>query len=105
MEMSVREARAHFRAVLASAERGEPVIITRNGKAIAQISPPPVVENTEESAEQFWERLDHIRKKLGLDNFPPDPRTDEQQIADHRAWRRKTLGPEYFDDESTSDDR
>ena len=90
MKMSVREARAQFAAAIASAERGEPVIITRNGKAVAQISLPPATEKPEETAEQFWARLERVRKELGLDKYDGPP-LDE-------AWR------EAFDDPAFSRD-
>ncbi len=97
MKMSVREARAQFAAAVASAERGDPVIITRNGKPVAQIAPPPVVE-PEETAEAFRARLDRARKKLGLDALPRDTRSADEQIEDHRVWRRDVLGPDRLDE-------
>lgn len=38
-EMSVREANQNFSKVIAAAEAGETIIITKNGKAVAKISP------------------------------------------------------------------
>lgn len=40
-EMSVREANQNFSQVIAAAERGETVIITKNGKPVAKVSPQP----------------------------------------------------------------
>lgn len=40
MEMSVREAKAKFSAAIAAAERGETVTITKNGKVVAEVTPP-----------------------------------------------------------------
>jgi prevent-host-death family protein len=36
-DFSVAEAKAHFADCLRSAERGEPVVITRHGKAVAAV--------------------------------------------------------------------
>lgn len=41
MEMSIREAKARFSEAIAAALRGEAVVITRFGKPVAQITPPP----------------------------------------------------------------
>lgn len=41
MEMSIRDAKARFSEAIAAAERGESVIITKHGRPVAQINPPP----------------------------------------------------------------
>jgi prevent-host-death family protein len=38
-EMSVREANQNFSQVIAAAERGETIVITKNGTPVAKISP------------------------------------------------------------------
>lgn len=38
-EMSVREANQNFSQVIAAAERGETIIITKNGRPVARIAP------------------------------------------------------------------
>lgn len=65
MKMSVREARAKFATALDAAERGEHVIITKNGKAVAEIGPPR--KEKAPAKEGFWERNARVRKELGLD--------------------------------------
>lgn len=40
-EMSIREANQNFSKVIAEAEAGETIIITRNGRPVAKISPQP----------------------------------------------------------------
>ena len=40
-EMSVREANQNFSRVIAEVERGETVIITKNGRPVAKVSPQP----------------------------------------------------------------
>ena len=105
MKMSVREARAQFAAAIAAAERGEPVIITRNGKAVAQIAPPPppAKEVRKETAEEFWARLDRIRKELGLDKYDGPPLDEKwREDFDDPKWTREVFGPEYFDEEPAS---
>jgi prevent-host-death family protein len=40
-EMSVRDANQNFSQVIAAAERGETIVITKNGAPVARISPLP----------------------------------------------------------------
>ena len=40
-EMSVREANQNFSQLIAAAERGETIVITKNGIPVARISPQP----------------------------------------------------------------
>lgn len=92
MKMSVREARAQFAAAVSAAERGELVIITRNGKPVAQIAPPPVIENPDETAEEFWARLARVRKQLGLDKYDGPPLDEKWREAfDDPAFSREVL--------------
>ena len=41
-EMSVREANQNFSQVIAAAERGETIVVTKNGKPVAKIAPQPM---------------------------------------------------------------
>jgi prevent-host-death family protein len=41
-EMTVREANQNFSKVIAAAEQGETILITKNGKPVARIAPQPV---------------------------------------------------------------
>ena len=45
MKMSIREGKAQFSAIIAAAERGETVTITKHGKVVAEISPPRKIKN------------------------------------------------------------
>ena len=40
-EMSVREANQNFSQLIAAAERGETIVITKNGTPVAKITPQP----------------------------------------------------------------
>ena len=40
-EMSVREANQNFSQVIAAAERGELIVVTKNGRPVARITPQP----------------------------------------------------------------
>lgn len=87
MEMSVREARANFAAALEAAEKGERVIITKNGRPVAELGPP------QQPRMGFnFERAARVRKEMGLDKlgiedlWPPE--------FDDPAFSRKVLGLE-----------
>lgn len=49
-EMSVCEANRNFSQVIAAAERGETIVVTKNGKPVAKITPQP----TDRSKDPEW---------------------------------------------------
>lgn len=95
MEMSVREARAGFAAALAAAQRGERVTITKNGKAVAELGPPPVPLGPEKQKRWDWDELDRLQERLGI--AKPDVPLDEEwrKRFDSSAWTEELFGPEY----------
>lgn len=101
MRMSVREARAQFAHALSVAESGERVTITKNGKPVAELGPAPSAEKTGFS----WERMEKVRREMGLDKKPHDPRSAEEWLRDFNdpKWTRELFGPDYYDDEPTPD--
>ncbi|MDQ1474662.1 MAG: hypothetical protein QOJ99_6142 [Bryobacterales bacterium] len=46
MDVSVAEARNQLTKLLRAVEQGESVVITRNGKPVAQLAPPPAQRRT-----------------------------------------------------------
>ncbi len=46
-EMTVREANQNFSQVIAAAERGETIVITKNGRPVAKIAPQKVDRMTD----------------------------------------------------------
>ena len=85
MEMSIREAKAKFSEAVAAAERGESVIVTKFGRPVAQIAPPPAKKKGLNFA-----AADAYLKSVGLDQidvFWPD-------YFDDPAYSRKVLGLE-----------
>jgi antitoxin (DNA-binding transcriptional repressor) of toxin-antitoxin stability system len=100
MELSVREARAQFAFALEAAQRGERVTITKNGKAVAELGPPgPARVNP-----LTPERVEEVRRELGLDKLPPDTRTNEEWFADFNdpIYTRMMLG-EHEDSDADED--
>jgi prevent-host-death family protein len=84
MEMSIREAKAKFSEAIAAAARGESVIVTKFGKPVAQISPPPKRGGLNFAAADAYLKSQGLDKiKLELPNYFDDP-----------AYSRKMLGLE-----------
>ena len=103
MEMSVREARAQFAHAIAAAERGERVTITKNGKPVAELVPPQAEAKRRNPFS--WERMMEVRREMGFDKLPPDPRSAEEWLKefDDPALIREAFGPDYFENESASE--
>jgi prevent-host-death family protein len=49
-EISVREANQNFSQVIAAAERGETIVVTKNGKPVAKITP----QSQDRAADSEW---------------------------------------------------
>lgn len=95
MEMSVREARAQFAHVLAAAERGERVTITKNGKPVAELGPPAVRKNP-----FTWERLEEWRRANGFNKVQIDDRSAEEWFRDFDSLQIEGMvDPAIFPDE------
>ena len=70
MDVSIAEAKTQLTKLIRAVEDGEQVVITRNGKAVAQIVPPPPTRRPV--------RFDTMRGKIHLPPGCLDPITEEQ---------------------------
>ena len=88
MRYSVREAKARLSELIAAAERGEEVVVTRNGE--------PVIEmvRTRKKRGIDWEGLEAARRELGIDEREHEPWPRE---FDDPAYSWRVLG---FEDEA-----
>ena len=84
MEMSVREARAHFARALEAAERGERVTITKNGNPIAELGPPTKKLGLD------WARMEEVRREMGLDKV--ELNEDWMERFNDPAFSREVMG-------------
>lgn len=84
MEMSVREGKAKFSAIIAAAERGESVTITKHGKVVAEVIPPRKVKNRINIAagEAYLKSIGWVPGSVDL--WPPE--------FDDPAFSREVLG-------------
>ena len=64
MDVSVADAKNHLSALLRSVAEGERVVITRNGKPVAQLVPPPLDKRTV----RFGSMRGRIHLKPGWDD-------------------------------------
>lgn len=65
-EMTVREANQNFSKLIAAAERGETIIITKNGQPVAKVSPQPRDPRNDPEWQAAYQEL-----VQSLDNRPP----------------------------------
>lgn len=73
------EAKTHLSKLLAAVEQGETIVITRHGKEIAHLTPPP---KRVRSVNEALDELRELRKGLTLG---PDV-TIKELIEEGRRW-------------------
>jgi prevent-host-death family protein len=84
MELSIREAKAHFTEAAAAAARGERVVITKHGQPFVELVPARSASGMD------FEKADIVRRELGLDGLTVTLPAD----FDDPAFSRKVLGIE-----------
>jgi prevent-host-death family protein len=79
-EVTIAEAKAHLTQLVEKAEHGEAIAITRNGKAVAHITPAPIIglEKGEATAS------DQKRHKTALEEF----------LRERATWPRTNITKE-----------
>jgi len=85
MELSIRDAKAHFAEAAAAAARGERVVVTKHGQPFIEMVPA-------RKRGLNFEAGDKLRKELGLENL----KIEIPDYFDDPAYSRKVLG---LDDE------
>lgn len=84
MELSIREARAQFAKAIEAAQRGERVVITKNGEPVAELGP------AQKKRKIDWEAVENYRKAMGWDKLKPEEIWPPE--FDDPAFSRKVLG-------------
>lgn len=85
MEMSVRETKARFSEAISKAARGERVVVTKGGEPFVEI-----IKVRQPETEEFFERLNRVRKEIGLDQVT----VEIDDGFDDPAFSRRVLGLE-----------
>ncbi len=82
MELSIREAKAHFAEAAAAAARGERVVVTKHGRPFVELVAAQVASGMD------FAKAAIVRRELGLDglkvSLPPE--------FDDPAFSRRVLG-------------
>lgn len=95
MEMSIRQFQEQIAEALAAVERGERVVITRDGVAVAVVKAAEKLPRaTPEQVAAWWEQNEEARRAAGLDKkTPPFPLDEEwRKSFDDPAFSRAVLG-------------
>jgi antitoxin (DNA-binding transcriptional repressor) of toxin-antitoxin stability system len=66
---TVRDLRYGFPSVLSRLEHGDTIAITKRGKVVARLMPPPTVRARKAKRPDFSERIREIYGKRRVDNF------------------------------------
>jgi prevent-host-death family protein len=75
MDIGTAEAKNRFTELLRFVEGGELVVITRHGRPVAQIAPPPV--------ERRKARLGGMKGRIRLQPGWDDPTTEEELLGEN----------------------
>ena len=92
MELSLREAKARLSELVVAARNGERVIITRHGR--------PAVElvRCDRRGGIDFDKLEETRKRLGIEDAPPEEVEAMIAALHDPALSRRVLGLEDEDD-------
>ena len=80
-EMSVREANQNFSRLIAEVERGETVIITKNGRAVARVGPQPADRRDDPEWRAAHERLMSFLRRRPDDGYRVGRITEEDKYG------------------------
>ena len=69
LTVGVSEAEAQFASLLERVERGEEVVITREGKPVAKMVAPELTQGSGLTGNELLARLKMMRKGLSLDGL------------------------------------
>lgn len=81
-EMTVREANQNFSSVIAAAERGETIIITKNGAPVAKISPQPADRANDPEWQAAYQALATSLKEKPATGFRVGAITEDDKYGD-----------------------
>ena len=90
MELAVREAKARLSELIAAAQKGERVVITKHGVPAVEL-----VRCRPRGAIDF-EKLEETRRKLGIEDAPEEEVAEWKAAFQDPAFSRQVLG---LDDE------
>ena len=90
MELTVQEAEARLKDLIAAAQNGERVVITTNGEPAVEL----VRCKRKQGGGLDWDRLNNIRRELGIKDAPPEEAEAMIAAFHDPALSRRVLGLE-----------
>ncbi|MXW34609.1 MAG: type II toxin-antitoxin system prevent-host-death family antitoxin [Acidobacteria bacterium] len=88
MELAVREAKARLSELIAAAEKGERVVITRHGVPAVEL-----VRCRRRGGIDF-DKLEETRRRLGIEDAPEEEVAEWRAAFEDPAFSRQVLGLE-----------
>ena len=86
MELAVREAKARLSELIAAAEKGERVVITRHGVPAVEL-----VRCRRRGGIDF-DKLEETRRRLGIEDAPEEEVAEWRAAFEDPAFSRQVLG-------------
>lgn len=90
MELTLKEAEARLSELVSAAQNGERVVITMNGEPAVQL----VRCERQQGCGFDWDRLNDIRRELGIKDAPPEEAEAMIAALHDPALSRRVLGLE-----------
>ena len=84
-EMSIREANQNFSRVIAAAEQGETIIVTKSGVPVARISPQPANRSADPRWRAAFENLEASLRAKRATGFRIGHITEDDKYGDDDA--------------------
>ena len=94
MELAVSAAKPRLSELIAAAQRGERVVITKRGEPAVELVACP---KREKPKGDFFTRVKEARKRLGIKDVPPDEAREFRAALFDAALSRRVLGIEDDD--------
>ena len=88
MELAVREAKARLSELIAAAEKGERVVITKHGVPAVEL-----VRCRPRGGIDF-DKLEETRRRLGIEDVPEEEAAEWRAAFEDPAFSRRVLGLE-----------
>jgi prevent-host-death family protein len=82
-EMTVREASQNFSQVIAAAERGETIIITKNGTPVARITPQPADRTSDPAWRSAFAALRNSLRSKPATGYRVGAITENDKYGEH----------------------
>lgn len=94
MELAITAAKPRLSELIAAAQRGERVVITKRGEPAVELVACP--KPREKPKGDFFARVKEARERLGIKDVPPDEAREFRAALFDTALSRRVLG---LDDE------